>query len=196
MDPTATNFAPDANSVSECEYPRRGCMAQMAINFDSDATKDDGSCIVADPPPSPPPPLMPPKPPPPPVLPPPSPPTKAAGESAASATVFIQAVEPWVGGVVTLSTGATFDNPPSRGGAASQPPPRGTAPGRACGHKVSLDRFKVALLGGGHGLSGTAGSSNSLDHGAPSVSAGAAATSITHVTLAAAPRNEHFQPPT
>ena len=74
MDPTATNFAPDVNSVGECEYPRRGCMAQMAINFDSDATKDDGSCIVADPPPSPPPPLMPPKPPPPPVLPPPSPP--------------------------------------------------------------------------------------------------------------------------
>jgi len=83
MDLAAVNFAPDANTVAECEYLRLGCMAEMATNFDSAATQDDSSCVVADPPPSPPPPLMPPTippspapplpSPPPPFLPPPSP---------------------------------------------------------------------------------------------------------------------------
>ena len=60
--------------LSACQYLRSGCMLHAAYNFDSSATRDDGSCVVLSPPPSPPPPATPPVAPPPPAAPPHQPP--------------------------------------------------------------------------------------------------------------------------
>eukprot|EP00966_Prymnesium_polylepis_P277851 6419605-Prymnesium_polylepis.1 len=65
MDSTARNFLPDNNMPGECFYEVLGCMFAEAINYDSIATRSDGSCIVLSPPPSPPPPAFPPITPPP-----------------------------------------------------------------------------------------------------------------------------------
>ena len=70
-DSTALNFASDVvvHDPAACSYFNLGCMAPQAINYDPEATRDDGRCDVMSPPPSPPPPF-PPKPSPPPPLPP------------------------------------------------------------------------------------------------------------------------------
>ena len=92
---TARNYAQDATVSSEqavslsmtqftlaqlqmaaCAYDTPGCTAPMAVNYNSLATLDDGSCFMYSPPPNPPPPALPPLPPlyPPKVPPPPPPP--------------------------------------------------------------------------------------------------------------------------
>ena len=48
MDGTATNYNPGANSnePSWCTYPYvDGCTYNQALNYNSDATRDDGSCV-------------------------------------------------------------------------------------------------------------------------------------------------------
>ena len=90
---TARNYAQDATVSSEqavslsmtqftfaqlqmaaCAYDTPGCTAPAAVNYNSLATLDDGSCFLYSPPPSPPPPGLPPSPPLyPPKAPPPAP---------------------------------------------------------------------------------------------------------------------------
>ena len=73
-DSIAVNFESDADQDSgSCRYFARGCTNQRAANYDSMATHDDGSCLILSPPPSPPPPLQPP-----PAKPSPSPPAPPA----------------------------------------------------------------------------------------------------------------------
>ena len=62
-DPTAANYASDANAPAPCEYPVLGCMLEGAPNYDASATRDDGSCVYVELPPPPPSPDPPPPPP-------------------------------------------------------------------------------------------------------------------------------------
>ena len=42
----AINYVADATVPAPCVFPIPGCMAPAALNFDPDATRDDGSCIL------------------------------------------------------------------------------------------------------------------------------------------------------
>jgi len=44
--PGALNFAPGSSQVGFCQYVTSGCTNANAVNYNSKATKDDGSCIV------------------------------------------------------------------------------------------------------------------------------------------------------
>lgn len=45
-DPTALNYNPDATeNDGSCKYPVEGCTDAAAQNFNPDATEDDGSCV-------------------------------------------------------------------------------------------------------------------------------------------------------
>ena len=43
----ASNYDPEAKQVGPCVFPTYGCTSAAAVNFNSHATMDDGSCIVA-----------------------------------------------------------------------------------------------------------------------------------------------------
>lgn len=46
MIPTATNFDPLAKQPTDCHYRTMGCTSSSALNYNSEASIDDGSCIV------------------------------------------------------------------------------------------------------------------------------------------------------
>lgn len=46
MHPGALNYDPAANQVGPCRFPTSGCMSMTAVNYNSEATVDDGSCIT------------------------------------------------------------------------------------------------------------------------------------------------------
>jgi len=46
MFPGAENFAPAAKQPTNCKYINKGCTNSLALNYNSEATMDDGSCIV------------------------------------------------------------------------------------------------------------------------------------------------------
>merc|ERR1719502_1793230 len=45
MLPSAVNYDPEAKEVGECRFKTTGCTAMSALNYNSYATDDDGSCI-------------------------------------------------------------------------------------------------------------------------------------------------------
>ena len=45
MTPTAINFDPTAKQVDVCKFTASGCSSSTAVNYNSHATIDDGSCI-------------------------------------------------------------------------------------------------------------------------------------------------------
>lgn len=47
MFPGATNFDPEALQPSPCYYGTRGCTSSTAVNYNSEASIEDGSCIAA-----------------------------------------------------------------------------------------------------------------------------------------------------
>merc|ERR1740133_769363 len=80
-DSTSSTHAAAANTDdASCAYDVFGCMIAGALNFDSLASSDDGSCYMSSPPPAPPPPLSPSPPLPPPSAP-PSPPSQPPSPS-------------------------------------------------------------------------------------------------------------------
>ena len=46
MDKGATNYVPGARQPTKCLYSLSGCMNSLALNYNSEASDDDGSCIV------------------------------------------------------------------------------------------------------------------------------------------------------
>lgn len=89
-DSAALNYASDVSESvpTACAYVDwgGGCMFPAALNYESNATRDDGSCFLGSPPPSLPPPPTPPSPPPPPLPPPPSSPDFAFPTPSSSPT--------------------------------------------------------------------------------------------------------------
>jgi len=47
MFPGATNFDPNARQSADCHYLTHGCTDSTAVNFNAEASIDDGSCIVS-----------------------------------------------------------------------------------------------------------------------------------------------------
>jgi len=45
MSPSALNFSPDAKQTDTCKFPTSGCSSATAVNYNSYATVDDGTCI-------------------------------------------------------------------------------------------------------------------------------------------------------
>jgi len=46
MDKGATNYVPGARQPTKCLYSSDGCTNSLAINYNSEASTDDGSCVV------------------------------------------------------------------------------------------------------------------------------------------------------
>ena len=123
-DSKADNYVADANvddGAWPCAFAVSGCMLAVAINFNSAATRDDQSCVVASPPPSPPPPLAPPPPSPPPSplpSPPPSPPPPSPPPSPPP-----PGIPPWRPGHVPSPSPSHPPPPPPSPPPPSPPPP-------------------------------------------------------------------------